>query len=568
MSWLRRAALSLLALSVLTMGFVIPAQTANAAGTVNKVIVWGDSMSLAWGAYLEPLLGVPVERKGVGSEDVQQTEARFITWFNAATPAQRASTGHLCWCGHVNNNPEHVGTNKDVSTVVPTLLRMAGKVPAGLFMPIGMQNGPDAPQPSEGYHLLVNTPPYDNVHDGTAVSEKMFDAFESAYAEVRRYLVTDGLRVANIQPTAEDNRNIAVDVPPASLRRVDGNPNDPHLSTAGKQVTASRLNDLIREDGWIAPSQGQPSTTNASSTVNPSQKGQAIKFTATVRPASGTGTPDGSVQFFVNGRPSLEPIAVPPSGVVTSTSTAALAVGQHIIQAVYSGSSTYASSSGSFTQVVNGTGGTERLATSTTITSSQNPVPTGTKVRFSATVADASGQGGTVKPTGTVQFYRDGNLLGSARTVNTSGKAVTPLVLLPTGTHTITAVYSGNTKYNGSNGGPYSQVVGSGGGGGPLASATAAVSNPASPTAFGVQFRVNAQVTNSSGQPGATPTGTVQFKIDGKNAGLPVTLSPAGAASSILSPATLARGNHTVTVTYSGSATYLASTYTYTHVVT
>ncbi|MGI8625630.1 MAG: Ig-like domain-containing protein [Geodermatophilaceae bacterium] len=475
MSRLRRFVISALALSTVSVALAVPASTANAApGYVTKVIVWGDSMSLAWPAYLAPLLGVPVEGRGVGSEDVQQTEARFRSWMRSATQAQINTTGHLCWCGHVNNNPEHVGTPEDVDSIVPTLTRMRSfdpdgtgaktRVPAGRFMPIGLQNGPDAPQGSDGYHVLINTLPYDDVRSGTAVNEQMLAAFGTAYAEVRRYLVTDGLQVAGLWPgTATDQENIRVDVPPASLRRTEppGNANDPHLSTAGKQVTASRLNDLIRADGLIAPSQGLESTTVAGSTANPSEDGQVIRFTATVRPASGGGTPTGTVQFFVNSRPSLAPVPVEPSGEVTSGPTGALPVGQNSIQAVYSGDSNFASSSGSFTQVVNGTA----------------PPP------------------------------------------------------------------------------------------GQLETTTSATSSPASPTTFGTRFRVLATVANSAGT-GATPTGTVQFQIDGKNAGAPANLNAAGNASSILSPGTLRRGNHIVKVTYSGDATHLASTYTYTHVVT
>jgi hypothetical protein len=475
MSRLRRFVISALALSTVSVALAVPASTANAApGYVTKVIVWGDSMSLAWPAYLAPLLGVPVEGRGVGSEDVQQTEARFRSWMRSATQAQINTTGHLCWCGHVNNNPEHVDDpTRDVSTIVPTLTRMRNfdpdgtgaktRVPAGRFMPIGLQNGPDAPRPSDGYHILVNSPVsdpnYTIVNSGTAVNEKMLSAFGTAYAEVRRYLVTDGLQVAGLWPgTATDQENIRVDVPPASLRRVDGNPNDPHLNTAGKQVAAARLNDLIRADGLIPPSQGQETRTVAGSTANPSEYRESIRFTATVSAVGGGPTPTGTVQFFVNGRPSLSPFPL-ENGAVTSTPTAALAVGENSIQAVYSGSAPdFASSSGSFTQVVNGTG---------------------------PTLLDSS---------------------------------------------------------------------------------TSAVSSPSNPTTYGTRFQVIATVRNSSGQPGPTPTGSVTFKIDGKAAGTPVNLS-GGTASSIWSPAVLARGNHTVTVTYSGSTTYLASSYSYTHVV-
>jgi len=57
MSRLRRFVISALALSTVSVALAVPASTANAApGYVTKVIVWGDSMSLAWPAYLAPLL--------------------------------------------------------------------------------------------------------------------------------------------------------------------------------------------------------------------------------------------------------------------------------------------------------------------------------------------------------------------------------------------------------------------------------------------------------------------------------------------------------------------------------
>lgn len=363
---LRRLLVSL-TLSVLSVALVLPGQVANAAGgPVSKVIVWGDSLSLGWAAYLEPMLGVPVIQKGVGSNDVQETEVLFNEWYNATPPAERNVTGHLCWCGHVNNNSAHQGGPKDIDTIVPTLQRMAAKVP-GLFMPIGLTNGPLAYGPNSSV-----TPPsaasrdyLDTINDGTnsvtAVNEIMASprpvGFGSSYAEVRRYLVTDGLRVAGIAPTATDQANIDVDVPPRSLRvDVDDPDTDAHLNEAGKRVTASRLNDLIRAAGWIAPSQNLRSTTSAASTANPSEAGQAIRLTASVRSASGTGTPTGRVQFYLNGVPFLEPVPVPLSGDVTSSSTTALPVGQPQIKAVYSGDATFATSSGSFTQVVTATG--------------------------------------------------------------------------------------------------------------------------------------------------------------------------------------------------------------------
>ena len=55
---------------------------------------------------------------------------------------------------------------------------------------------------------------------------------------------------------------------------------------------------------------------------------------------------------------------------------------------------------------------------------------------------------------------------------------------------------------------------------------------------------------------GSGPTGTVQFKIDGSNAGSPVTLSGGTAAYSTVA---LAAGNHSITAVYSGNANFAGS---------
>ncbi len=457
MLFFRKSFVVLLALSAVSVALAAPTQSqpAQAATPVTQVIVWGDSMSLAWGAYLEPLLGVPVLRKGVGSEDVQQTETRFNTWLAETPLAVRNVTGHLCWCGGVNANIFHQGTEKDLSSVVPVLQRMAGRAPAGLFQPLSLPNMPEAARGTDGYKIAI-----DDMVDttATAVNEQMAVAFGDAYAEVRRYMVEFGLADAGITPTAADRTNIDQDVVPQSLRR---DAVDPHLNDAGKHVVASRLNTLLRADGWVPPDTRRATTTHAVSSANPSMSGSPIRVTATVSNATTAGgTPTGTVQFSVDGRPVGNPIALNTSGSALSPVMRNLSVGSHSISATYSGNPTFASSNDSITQVVNGTGQTN------------------------------------------------------------------------------------------------------------LTSAITASSAPASPTTFGQRFRVVATVTNASGVVAPRPTGTVQFRIDGKNAGRPVTLTTSGTATSILSPASLARGTHTVTATYSGSATYLSSTVAYSHVVT
>lgn len=342
MSCVRRILSWLLAASAASAVIVLPAQTATAAGPVTQVIVWGDSMTQVWPRYLQTLLRLPVRAMGSGNDNVQETQTQFNSWYEAASNAERASTGHLCWCGHVNTNRK---TNTP-ETVVPALLEMAARVPAGLFMPIGLTNGPDAPVGSEHYELVVrDTPPLTE----SAVNQKMATAFGSAYAEVRRFLVTNGLTVAGITPTAEDLQNIEDDIPPRSLR-TDGDGNPAHLNDAGRQVTAFRLNQLIRADGWISTQAA--AVTSAGSSLNPSTYGSEIRVAVSVRSSSAAeGTPTGSVQFEVDGNPVGPPLAL-SSGVAVTPPVSILSVGSHIITARYSGDATFAPSTDSFTQVV------------------------------------------------------------------------------------------------------------------------------------------------------------------------------------------------------------------------
>ena len=74
---------------------------------------------------------------------------------------------------------------------------------------------------------------------------------------------------------------------------------------------------------------------------------------------------------------------------------------------------------------------------------------------------------------------------------------------------------------------------------------------------------VSFTVTVSGGGP--TPTGTVQFLVDGTDFGTAVTL--AGGSATSPSTTLLGAGNHTIEADYSGDSNYSANTGTYTQVV-
>ncbi|MFZ1919691.1 MAG: Ig-like domain-containing protein [Terriglobales bacterium] len=284
-------------------------------------------------------------------------------------------------------------------------------------------------------------------------------------------------------------------------------------------------------------SQSATNTTIASS-MNPSIYGQAVSFTATV--ASGAGTPAGTVQFDIDGGAFGSPVTL-ASGSATSGSISTLATGTHTVTAVYSGATGYAPSTGTLSggEVVSA------LSTSTMVASSLNPSTSGQAVSFTANVTAGSGT-----PTGTVQFNIDGSAFGSPVTLASGSATSGSISTLAVGTHTVTAVYSGDTNDTGStgtlNGG---QVVN------PLnSSTTTTVASSLNPSTYGQAVSFTASVTSGSG----TPTGTVQFNIDGTAFGSPVTLSSGSAVSGSIS--TLAVGTHSVTAVYSGDSNFQGST--------
>ncbi len=93
--------------------------------------------------------------------------------------------------------------------------------------------------------------------------------------------------------------------------------------------------------------------------------------------------------------------------------------------------------------------------TTTAISSSTNPSVYGQPVTFTATVAAASPGGGT--PTGMVTFYDGKKKLGTATL--SDGVASFETSSLSVGTHSITAVYGGDTDFEESTSAILKQVV-------------------------------------------------------------------------------------------------------------
>ncbi len=190
-------------------------------------------------------------------------------------------------------------------------------------------------------------------------------------------------------------------------------------------------------------------TTGLTSSQNPSVFGQQVTFTATVAPVlPGTGSPTGTINFLDGGVGIVGCQNVALASAQATCQTSALIVGSHTITTTYSGDASFNTSIGTMTgnpQVVN------KANTTVALTSSQNPAPQGTTITFTAAVSVTPPGAGT--RSGTVQF-RDGvtPITGCTAVTLTANAAACMTNALTPGSHTISAVYSGDTNFNTSTG--------------------------------------------------------------------------------------------------------------------
>lgn len=185
-------------------------------------------------------------------------------------------------------------------------------------------------------------------------------------------------------------------------------------------------------------------TQNKASTVYGEPFGLSAGVLA-VPPA--TAAPTGSITFTDDGtalgttqlNSGQTGFAVPP-----------LTVGSHSLSADYSGDSLFNTGQGHVTHVVT------KASTTTSLSASvSDPVDVGTPVTFTATVDVVAP--GVAAPTGTVQFFEGGvAATGALPVVEGAASFTTPL---GGGTHSFTAVYSGDTRIKGSTSAPLVRTV-------------------------------------------------------------------------------------------------------------
>jgi hypothetical protein len=171
---------------------------------------------------------------------------------------------------------------------------------------------------------------------------------------------------------------------------------------------------------------------------SPSTYGQAVTLTATVSPTNATGS-----VVFKDGATTLNssPTAI-VNGVATFT-TSSLSIGSHTLSASYNGDSSYSSSTSSnTTYTVQGATGSITTTTSLKV----NPISNsdyGQAVTLTAKISPTNA-------TGMVDFLDKGTKLNSSPVTLVNGVAIFATSTLITGSHTLSAIYSGDSSYFGS----------------------------------------------------------------------------------------------------------------------
>jgi hypothetical protein len=175
--------------------------------------------------------------------------------------------------------------------------------------------------------------------------------------------------------------------------------------------------------------------------------------------------------------------------------------------------------------------------TTTALSSSVNQVPAGTSVVYTASVTGAH-----APVAGTVMFLDGSASIGSA-VLDANGTATLSSLLLTPGSHSITAMYTGNSNSASSTSTPLDEVVQAA-----LASTTTVLTTSDNPATAGVGITFTATVITSGTRP---PTGAVTF-IEGGTVLGTATLNVSGTAT--WSTSTLSTGTHTILARYAGDA--------------
>jgi hypothetical protein len=306
------------------------------------------------------------------------------------------------------------------------------------------------------------------------------------------------------------------------------------LPTGSDTITAAYSGDSnftnVTSGNFTQTINQSTSATALSSSSNPGVSGQTVTFTATVTAAGqGAGTPTGTVEFF-DGSTQIGTTQTLSSG-TASVSASALSLTGHTITAVYSGDGNFLTSTSP-----NLSQGENQDTSSVSLNTGGNTSVYGLNPTLTATVtANAPGSG---TPGGTVTFY-DGtgmNAVSLGQATLTDGVATLSNYPLAEGSHTLSAVYSGDSNFITSTSTPTNYSV--------TAAATSVAVTGDAAGEYGQSLTVTGTVSVTSGA--GTPTGSIEF-FD--NSALIGTQPMTNGTASLTVPYTVV-GSNPITATY------------------
>lgn len=294
--------------------------------------------------------------------------------------------------------------------------------------------------------------------------------------------------------------------------------------------------------------------------------GQSVNVTIQVKPASGTGTPTGSVSLVTSTGKGVDGFNL-SNGQVTGTTTL-LPGGTYTVSAQYGGDGSYGTSQStpvSINVAKENSLITPRLITfdwnGNLISNNATSAVYGAPYIFRADVTNSAGVGcGSAYscPTGAMAMTDNGTALdGGSFVLNSLGYFEDQTIQLSGGAHALKLTYPGDASFNPSSVTSNLTIT--------PAQTTTDVAGP-SRVSVGDAFSVSCVVNAISS--GVPPAGTVTFSIDGKPvAGTPSYSSFNAGGNNVVLRASLntsvtTSGNHTLTATYNGDANYATSTST------
>ena len=271
------------------------------------------------------------------------------------------------------------------------------------------------------------------------------------------------------------------------------------------------------------------------------QAGADLPISIEIAPiAPATEIPTGTYDILVDG---ITEQSVAVTGPVVEVTLTGLASGTRNIVARYSGDVAF-NGRDSNQAVVQIATATADIVTTTSVSVAPNPLSLGSTATITAIVVPESG---TVS-SGTVAFYVDGALLGTAQP--SSGEATFAYSPASVGNKSIAASYSGDSIFLPSTSLLTTLIVEETG---PAKVATSVVATPTSITAIeGETASIQIDVVPDGG---GTPTGIIAIQFDG---GPVSTLSLVDGSASWTSPSLVA-GNHGIQIAYLGDDDFLAS---------